>query len=301
MAAIAFAVARVSQCSVKKIRFWLVLSLIGLFIGSNVSVNVPSSSIEHVDRALIANGGILARFLVFEVRKCRQLLRRAWKTTTDKFFRSQSRSLSTLKWYSKAVSFCKKCSFIVCNVYALVVLQLLVRSGIEPNPGPVPAPAQAPAFNPALGPIRAGVCESFKIISQNCRGLTDRKKLMQVLRKMFPVKNKLASRSVACLQESHKIDRFTIRNYFKGKAVIDDGERNQRGVCILIPENFEVCSSSISGLGRWAIAVIKDRHANLSQKLVVANVYGPNCHREAIAFYQEFFHSFDEIIEDLVS
>ena len=155
--------------------------------------------------------------------------------------------------------------------------------GVESNPGPNHATE-----------------EGFLIRSQNCRGLTNRNKLFKMLRKLFPNgRGQVSSRNIACLQETHCIDTFVIDHYFKGTAIIDNGERNQRGVCSLIPESFEVCSSHTSGLGRWAIAVIRSRNVPLARKYVLVNVYAPNCHREAATFYQDLFRSLDEITSSL--
>ena len=139
-------------------------------------------------------------------------------------------------------------------------------------------------------------------MSQNCRGLTDRKKLIGIMRKIYPNRQPPGGHSViSCFQESHCVDSFLVDNLFKGQAVVDNGERNQRGVCMLVPESFELISSRISGIGRWIIAVVIQKGDRSDRKYVIANLYAPNCHREAIEFYQEFLHSLDECTEELAT
>ena len=105
--------------------------------------------------------------------------------------------------------------------------------------------------------------------------------------------------TVACLQETHHINRFAIDNLFKGTLVNDDGDRNQKGVCILIPEGFEVFETRTSGLGRWAIAVIQLRDSNSLRRIVVATIYAPNDHNESKVTFQDFFYNLDAVLENL--
>ena len=172
-----------------------------------------------------------------------------------------------------------------CSRLLLVVIwninSLLIIGGIESNPGPEEEAA-------------------FKIRSQNCRGLTDRNKLFKMLRKLYPNSQSNLVPSIACLQETHCLDQFVLDHYFKGTAIVDNGERNQRGVCILVPDSFEVCSSHTSGVGRWGIAVIRTKDPRSLKKLVIVNIYGPNCHREAVRFFQDLFQSLDEATQELV-
>ena len=161
---------------------------------------------------------------------------------------------------------------------------LLMIGGVELNPGP-----------------RQGVSGSlFSILSQNCRGLTDRNKLINLLRKIFPRSKPQGSYPIACLQEVHKIDKFVVENCLDGGIVLDNGERNQRGVCILVPRTFEIIHSVVSGVGRWAIATIRPKSQMSLHQVVVATVYAPNCHREAANFFQDFYNSLDEVTSDLL-
>lgn len=142
-------------------------------------------------------------------------------------------------------------------------------------------------MNPGPGPTSSARSKQvdFDIITQNCRGLTDQKKAIQVLRLHQRTRR---SATISCLQETHYIDRFAIDNAFNGKAVIYYGDRNGKGVVILVPYRFDIQKSAISGEGRWAIVTIRNRSCQEAQVVIVATLYAPNCLREALPFYQQF-------------
>ena len=226
-------------------------------------------------------------FLYVHWNSSRQLTRWLKINKADK---SSSKSFSKSNCFSfqsfKDVLFGTESLRLSLSLWLMTVLAcgiigtLLVRGGIESNPGPAQDESK--------------LC----VISQNCRGLTDRNKFCRILRKIYPASNRVksANYTIACLQETHCIDKFVASCIFRGKSVIDDSERNQRGVCILIPEGFELCDSLVSGVGRWAIAVVKLKDDLSLRKFVVANLYAPNCHREAHNFYQDFFVSYDGVV-----
>ena len=116
------------------------------------------------------------------------------------------------------------------------------------------------------------------MISQNCRGLTDCKKACKLVRSISSVRNKKGKApTVACLQETHFINRFALDNLYKGSYAVDDGERNEKGVAILVPEEFEIEEFITSGLGRWVIASLKLKNNDSNQRIVIASLYAPNC------------------------
>ena len=233
------------------------------------------------------------------------------KSTTRSRIRSRSRSISSscvrfkcrieykCRYKSLIVKSCKerisphaivlRLLVIVCVSSVLssraLIMALLSIGGIESNPGPAPC-----------------VAEKFRLLSQNCRGLTDRDKLIKLIRKIYPrstTSKSVAGHTISCLQETHRIDMFAVDNLFKGKVVNDDGERNQRGVCILVPEAYKIVSSIVSGVGRWAIATIRPTSTQSVDSIVVATLYAPNCHRESHIFFQDFFAQLDEVTQDL--
>ena len=125
---------------------------------------------------------------------------------------------------------------VICSLISLSVLIalaiLLIRGGIEPNPGPVDQ-----------------LVPEFSIISQNCRGLTECKKVCRLIKRLTLSKAKPLPK-IVCLQETHCINRFALDNFLDGEYIVDDGEIIQRGVAILVPKAFQICQSSTSGLGR---------------------------------------------------
>ena len=248
---------------------------------------MPGSSIRTLDSALVCNLTKKCLFLAVEFRRSSQLSRWSRKSKTneikDKFSRFLIRFNSLKFYYSAFDILLYGMSTCTMTALAIVIKNLLVIGNIERNLGPADE-------------------ECFRLCSQNCRGLTDRSKLSKLLRNMFPQNRSNLSNmpSITCLQETHRIDRFVLDHYFKGSAIVDDGERNQRGTCILIPDHYEVCSHTTSGVGRWGIAVVKEKDPRCQKKLVIVNVYGPNCHREAVRFYQDLFESLDEVTQGLV-
>ena len=259
------------------VKFYVVLTL-ALWL--SVFVSVSRSTIRSPDVATVEKSVKLCHFLFREWKRTRQLTVWKRKQTKAKSFNFIFRQILV----SGRNLTCKiGCLFIYCVfVHACIIATLLVRGGIESNPGPAPA-----------------VTTSFRIISQNCRGLTDKHKLMKVLKKLYPVKSSSACSDpiVACLQETHCLDKYVINYQYRGKAVIDDGERNRKGSCILVPESFDLCGSRVSGSGRWSIAVV--RPVQELHKYIIANIYAPNCHREALGCYQDFLSAIDELCEEL--
>ena len=243
--------------------------------------NVSGSSLKSPDLAQIINGAKKCVFLAFEVNaKIRQLTATKHRGNRDKSNHILCRFLSR---FGFCLSFLPLKAFIV-YAHATVISILLLAAGIEPNPGPDPIPVVDE--------------EELSVLSQNCRGLTDRNKLIKFL-KQLDVDKRQSKNTIACLQETHCIDQFATDNFYNGVVVLDNGERNQKGVGILVPEVFEVCQSRVSGVGRFAIAVIKSKKALASKKYVVANIYAPNCHREATVFFQDFLHVLDDVTDEL--
>ena len=178
--------------------------------------------------------------------------------------------LGSVIWFSVSISI----------IIALAIL--LIRAGIELNPGP-----------------DVSELPEFGVLTQNCRGLTDCRKTCRLVKRLNRLGAK-ASPNIVCLQETHCVNRFALDNLFEGSYVIDDGERNQRGVAILIPKLFQLSHSVISGLGRWAIAALNTGGTEQPHVVVVATVYAPNCHRESKVMWQDFFLNLDSFIEKSV-
>ena len=268
--------------------------VLSLVLWLSASVNVSGSSIRGPDSVIFDILAEKCAFLFSEFIRTRQLTR--WTGISTKVEVKDKSSRTHLKLYKDGIAavsavfrshlflFLLLLLLLCSNLLSTLtwnLMSLLVIGGIEVNPGPI------------------GEEMAFQIRSQNCRGLMNKNKLFKLLRSLYPLSRPSPMPSIACLQETHCLDDFILRHYFKGTAVVDNGERNQRGTCILIPEDFEVCSSHTSGIGRWAIAVIKPKDPPTRSKLVIVNIYGPNCHREASRFYHDLFQSLDEVTQPM--
>ena len=171
---------------------------------------------------------------------------------------------------------------------------LLVKQGIEPNPGPQ-----------ITGQLNlqtsSGSRQNLLVTSQNCRGLTDPVKFISLIRKAHDRPN---ISKILCLQETHQLNRFALDNHFQGSAVVDNGERDSKGTAILVPSQFDICMSRVSGIGRWSLAAVKDRlnhNADDNPVTVIASIYAPNCHRASLPFFEQLFDSIDEFVDDVAS
>ena len=219
-------------------------------------MNVPRSSIRGLDRVVLEDGAKKGLFFAYEgSRRWSQLTpqRRCWQNVNKRKaksklnFRISNIFLAVYLyfwWLLSHESPCIGSLLVVVNVICIKFIRLLLlRGGIEPNPGPE----------------NDKNSNGFSLLSQNCRGLTDKKKLAKLLKSIYPLSRRLLNKfTIACLQETHLMDRFTTSIWHRGEIVVDNGERNQKGVCILLPDSYQLCYSKISGLGRWAIAAFQD-------------------------------------------
>ena len=316
-AAIAEAIGRVSQRSdknkISKINLPIFFVLLCGFLCFNGSLTSSRSSIRGPAEDAVRKVTDLSAFLFVEFRKRNQLTRWMAAKSKQRSFPILLKLISICSRpvlaYSKAIcvvgyhNLVPNVSGKVLTTYLLLPLLLLalfspslsllialalllIRAGIEPNPGPV---AQG------VGADITDVPE-FSIISQNCRGLTGCRKACRLIKHLGKSKSKLR---IICLQETHCIDKFALNNLFDGSYVVDDGERNQRGVAILIPKCFQINQSRTSGLGRWAIVALNMDESDRPHISVIATVYAPNCHRESKVMFQDFFHNLDALVADI--
>ena len=230
-----------------------------------MSVNYSGSRNVFIHRSFFDN---LARLSEFQHVLIKPLSRQLSKINKDKFF--------TFSSFVHDFS-CAKCLIIHCFDLSILTFFgiLLLCQGIEPNPGPP----------------RDGIT----VTTQNCRGLTNPSKLISLLRKAYSSSN---HEKILCLQETHYLNRFALDNYFQGSSVVDNGERGQRGTAILVPKQFNVSKSRVSGQGRWALAAINDQLQS-DRPVVIASIYAPNCHRESLHYFENFFEVLDEFIEEV--
>ena len=254
-----------------------------------MSVNCSRSSIECIHSSFFDDSRLKSVFLHGVVRAlCQQQL-----TQINKSDKSPSQSnfctVLTIKSLQLLLIRCRSLSIAV--LFGL----LLLRQGIESNPGPFPDPNAATFKSSTYDGNRNG----SSIITQNCRGLTEPAKLTALLKKSFGNPNHA---KVLCLQETHQINRFALDNHHRGESVVDNGERGQRGTAILVSEHFKIHLSRTSGNGRWAIAAISDKSSGAGvdlRPIVVATIYAPNCHREAVSYFERFFGALDEFVDEV--
>ena len=202
----------------------------------------------------------------------------------DNFYTFDPVADACLRFFGRLVGCGRSSSVSLANY----LKDLLVSQGIEPNPGP---------NSRALSSCN----RNLLLISQNCRGLIDPVKFISLLRKAYDKPN---SPRILCLQETHQLNRFALDNHFHGSAVVDNGDRDSRGTAILVPAQFDICMSRVSGNGRWSLAAIKDRLSDpgdANPVTVIASIYAPNCHRASVPFFEQFFDSLDEFVDDVAS
>jgi hypothetical protein len=138
----------------------------------------------------------------------------------------------------------------------------LIRSGdVELNPGP------------ALG--RIDNANKMEIITYNCRGLKEYKKLKRVLNKCSQIlkENKL---SLIMLQETHLGINETnkLNVMWRGGYVAAPGEGASRGCLTLFDSRWRQEESYTSPDGRLACAALTMEGV----EVIVLNVYAPNNH-----------------------
>ena len=277
-AAIAIANARASVSSQQIIKFAGFYVLFLLFFFFFLSENVSSSKSEVIDQRFFALSISFLHFLFVEFESQKSLGRQlTWNVNKDKsiifksrFFLNKFRRSQFLTYHVTSLYDLVKVLIKKSKSQAAQIWNSLIRQGIEPNPGP-----------------------GLTVTSQNCRGLSDPKKLLRILN-LLDKSTKIDGKNIVCLQETHVLDSFTLDNHYTGSAVIDNGERNQKGTAILVPTGCRVRSSKISGNGRWAMAFVELPTGEGANELhLVVSVYAPNCHRESSTFFQELFDSMD--------
>ena len=144
---------------------------------------------------------------------------------------------------------------------------MLICQNVELNPGP-----------------RDQSVDSFSVLTYNCNGLGDRKKLKRLLLKLTPLVNK---NYFVLLQETHIIDEDYLKLIWKHKFVLNGYTTNSAGVITLFNNKYEVRHVEKDREGRKIIAVLEDDDS----KFIIANSYFPNDRRAAIGFTEALFMS----------
>jgi exonuclease III len=158
--------------------------------------------------------------------------------------------------------------------------KLLLREGIESNPGPE-----------KMGGL---IVRSF-----NVRGLTTSKdKVRHVIRDARKlVKSK---QGIICLQETHAPNKKHIEALWGDKCLLNNGEKSRNGVAILLSEHWIVNDVIMDNEGRYIIANVQNNF-NKGLNLIIANIYAPNSVKEATKFFNRLLLQVEAFADKNVS
>ena len=156
-------------------------------------------------------------------------------------------------------------SFIISSAWilSLIIFIMLIRGNVESNPGMKRAP-------------------KLTIVTYNCNGLGDRRKLVRLLAKIGKL---IANGGIVLLQETHLVNLNYFNMLWKHKYISNCKKSNAGGVMILFGNEYTVNSYESDEGGRLIIASIQKEE----NKFIIANAYFPNDHREAINFTESMY------------
>jgi exonuclease III len=152
------------------------------------------------------------------------------------------------------------------QILSLIIYLELLKQNVESNPG----------MN-----IR-DKSVVIPIITYNCNGLGDKKKLKRLLLKVGP---KVEKGAIVLLQETHLKDTKYFEMLWKHNFESNCISTNSAGVIILYSKEYEITESFHDKQGRNIIIAIEKGDT----KLIISNSYFPNDHKEAITFAEEMF------------
>jgi hypothetical protein len=147
-------------------------------------------------------------------------------------------------------------------ITSLIIFLLLICHGVEINPGPPGG--------------------DLKILTYNCNGLGDRRKLKSILTKL---EKKVNNGAVVFLQETHLVNTEYMKTAWKNKFISNCKSTKSAGVIILYNDKYEVKYDYLDETGHQIVAVLK----NDEKYFVVSNAYFPNDHKEAIRFAENLY------------
>jgi exonuclease III len=145
-------------------------------------------------------------------------------------------------------------------ILSLIIYLLLIQQSVEINPGPkLPPP------------------EIVSIVSYNTNGLGDTKKLRRTLKKAEVIVNK---GGIVMLQETHLKDDKYLKSLWKNKVSLNCKSSNSAGLATLYNNEYNLEEEFSDEEGRQLVIAISKE----GEKLIVANCYYPNDHKQSIAF-----------------
>jgi len=166
---------------------------------------------------------------------------------------------------------CLNKSIKTIKILSLTILISLICQNVEINPGP----------NNSSG-------NTFSVITFNCNGLGDKKKLKRLLIKLMPIVN---NNCFVLLQETHIIDDEYLKMIWKHKYIMNGFTTNSAGVITLFNSKYDIKHVEKDKEGRRIIAVLEEDES----KFIIANSYFPNDHRIANSFTEVLYTKMLEI------
>ena len=157
-----------------------------------------------------------------------------------KFQRSLNKLIEILK-FGKTIK--------TIRIVSLTIFLTLICQNIELNPGP-------------------STQDSFSVLTYNCNGLGDKRKLKRLLVKLTPLVNK---NYFILLQETHIINDEYLKLIWKHKFVINGYTTNSAGVITLFNNKYDLKHVDTDNEGRRIVAVLEDEES----KFIIANSYFP--------------------------
>jgi exonuclease III len=193
--------------------------------------------------------------------------RRTWETATttaatfkiSKLFDFSDSGLN--KWVAISVS----------EMISITIYITLLRQNVESNPG--------------MGRSNKA---NFSLVTYNCNGLGDPKKLKRVLTKLSKI---VENGGIVLLQETHIVDTTYLQQIWKNKFESNCKKTNSAGVIILYKNNVEILHTEKDDEGRYLSVVIKQN----GRTLIISNVYFPNDHRKGLKFAEQVYLNILEI------
>jgi exonuclease III len=120
------------------------------------------------------------------------------------------------------------------------------------------------------------------ILTYNCNGLGDPKKLKRLLLKLKVLVNKGA---IVFLQETHIVDTKYFEMIWKHSFLSNCSKTNQAGVIILYNKQYDLVQKYNDCEGKQIIGVI----GNDDRKFIVVNAYFPNDHKQGVTFAKQMY------------
>jgi hypothetical protein len=242
----------------------------------NSSRNNEKSKLENDVTLLSISKVVKRKRLKTKTENVAKLLRRTicWPTVNDLDLTSTS-SLKVItqnleNQISNFTNFARsynifKTIISLSEMLSLTIYLTLLKQNVESNPG-------MKNSNQAL----------FKILTYNCNGLGDRKKLKRLILKLTPI---VDIGGIVFLQETHLTDTNYLKTIWKNKFETNCIKTNSAGVITLFRNDYEVLETLKDSDGRQLVIAIK----NNETELILANSYFPNDHKIGINFAESVY------------